>query len=322
MQSHFIVNEANAFSSQKGKGITPKPPNLKDKQPFFKTHSAKRKRRLSAAAVYGVLGVLSFLWLVPLVFLVVKSFSKEGGTHVSLLSASEWTVENYRRLFTQTQFGRWYANTLIIAVCSCLITTAFVLSVSFAFSRLRFKGRRPLMNVMLVLGMFPGFMSMAAIYAILKVILPSNYQSSISLILVYSGGAALSYYVAKGFFDTVPRQIDEAARIDGANEWQLFSRIILPLSRSVIVYTVLTSFIAPWCDFIFSSYILKGVPDTGRYTVALGLYNLISADKSLLYTNFPVFCAGAVVVAVPITLLFFWLQKYYVAGVTGGAVKG
>ena len=178
------------------------------------------------------------------------------------------------------------------------------------------------MNVMLVLGMFPGFMSMAAIYAILKVILPSNYQSSISLILVYSGGAALSYYVAKGFFDTVPRQIDEAARIDGANEWQLFSRIILPLSRSVIVYTVLTSFIAPWCDFIFSSYILKGVPDTGRYTVALGLYNLISADKSLLYTNFPVFCAGAVVVAVPITLLFFWLQKYYVAGVTGGAVKG
>ena len=287
-----------------------------------KPSSAQKKRRFSAVATYGVLGALCVLWLVPLAFLLLKSLSGEGGTHVTTLAPSEWTLINYRRLFYETQFGQWYLNTLLIAACSCLITTAFVLSVSFAFSRLRFKGRRPLMNVMLVLGMFPGFMSMAAIYAILKVILPSNYQSSISLILVYSGGAALSYYVAKGFFDTVPRQIDEAARIDGANEWQLFSRIVLPLSRSVIVYTVLTSFIAPWCDFIFSSYILKGVPDTGRYTVALGLYNLINADKSLLYTNFPVFCAGAVVVAAPITLLFFWMQKYYVAGVTGGAVKG
>ena len=230
------------------------------------------------------------------------------------------SINNYKRLFTATEFPSWYRNTFIIAIISCIITTAFVLAVSYAFSRMKFKSRRPMMNVMLILGMFPGFMSMSAVYFLLKILLPNNYQSMVSLIIVYSAGAALSYYVAKGFFDTVPKSLDEAARIDGASRARIFWKIILPLSKSIIIYTVLISFIAPWCDFIFVSYIMSGVPDTSRYTVALGMYRWLERESIQQY--FTTFCAAAVVVATPITGLFMWLQKYYVGGVTGGAVKG
>lgn len=195
-----------------------------------------------------------------------------------------------------------------------------MLAVSYAFSRLRFKMRKPMMNVMLVLGMFPGFMSMTAVYWILKLLLGEEYQSLISLIMVYSAGAALSYYIAKGFFDTVPKSLDEAARIDGANRLQVFFKVILPLSKSIIIYTILTSFIAPWCDYIFVSFIIGGEQDTGMYTVSLGMYKWL--EKESIGYMFTTFCAAAVIVATPITLLFFGLQRYYVEGVTGGAVKG
>ena len=176
------------------------------------------------------------------------------------------------------------------------------------------------MNIMLILGMFPGFMSMSAVYFLLKILLPNNYQSLLSLIIVYSAGAALSYYIAKGFFDTVPKSLDEAARIDGASRFRTFFKIILPLSKSIIIYTILISFISPWCDYIFVSFIMSGVPDTGMYTVSLGMYKWLEREQIQQY--FTTFCAAAVIVATPITALFMWLQKYYVEGVTGGAVKG
>ena len=185
---------------------------------------------------------------------------------------------------------------------------------------MKFKARKPMMNVMLVLGMFPGFMSMSAVYFLLKVLLPNNYQSHLSLIIVYSAGAALSYYIAKGFFDTVPKSLDEAARIDGASRFRTFYKIILPLSKSIIIYTILTSFISPWCDYIFVSFIMGGAPDTGMYTVSLGMYKWL--EREMIQDYFTTFCAAAVIVATPITGLFMWLQKYYVEGVTGGAVKG
>ena len=215
---------------------------------------------------------------------------------------------------------QWYGNTFLIAVCSCIITALFVLSVAYVFSRMKFKARKPMMNVMLILGMFPGFMSMSAVYFLLKILLPNNYQSHLSLIIVYSAGAALSYYIAKGFFDTVPKTLDEAARIDGASRFRTFYKIILPLSKSIIIYTILVSFIAPWCDYIFVSYIMAGVPDTGMYTVSLGMYKWL--EREMIQQYFTTFCAAAVIVATPITGLFMWLQKYYVEGVTGGAVKG
>jgi arabinogalactan oligomer/maltooligosaccharide transport system permease protein len=267
-----------------------------------------------------VLSIISILWIIPLVYLLVQSFRAEPGAWSPTFFPQKWTLDNYIRLFTETKFLRWYGNTFFVAVCSCLITTVFVLAVAYAFSRSKFKARKGMMNVMLILGMFPGFMSMSAVYFLLKILLPNNYQSLASLIIVYSAGAALSYYVAKGFFDTVPKALDEAARIDGASRFRTFYKVILPLSKPIIIYTILISFISPWCDYIFVSFIMSGVPDVGMYTVSLGMYKWL--EREMIQQYFTTFCAAAVVVATPITILFMWLQKYYVQGVTGGAVKG
>ncbi len=280
----------------------------------------KFRRILGNTVGQTVLSILAIIWIVPLIYLVIQSFRGEPGAWSPTFFPQQWTLDNYKRLFFETDFLRWYGNTLMIAVISCAITTLFVLMVSYAFSRIKFKARKPMMNVMLILGMFPGFMSMSAVYFLLKILLPNNYQSHLSLIIVYSAGAALSYYIAKGFFDTVPKSLDEAARIDGASRFRTFYKIILPLSKSIIIYTVLVSFIAPWCDYIFVSFIMSGVPDTGMYTVSLGMYKWL--EREMIQQYFTTFCAAAVVVAAPITGLFMWLQKYYVEGVTGGAVKG
>ncbi len=286
-----------------------------------KRHRGQKFNRILGNTVgQTVLTILSIIWIIPLVYLIIQSFRGETGAWSPTFFPQQWTLDNYIKLFTQTKFPQWYLNTLFVAVCSCLITTLFVLAVAYAFSRIKFKARKPLMNVMLILGMFPGFMSMSAVYFLLKLLLPDNYQSHLSLIIVYSAGAALSYYIAKGFFDTVPKSLDEAARIDGASRSRVFFKVILPLSKSIIIYTILTSFISPWCDYIFVSFIMSGVPDIGMYTVSLGMYQWL--EREMIQEYFTTFCAAAVVVAVPITVLFMWLQKYYVEGVTGGAVKG
>ena len=192
-----------------------------------------------------------------------------------------------------------------------------VLGTSYAFSRLRFSLRKPLMKLILILGMFPGFLSMIIIYFILKLFgLSGNIYS---LILIYIGGSAMQYYIAKGFFDTVPRSLDEAAMIDGANKNTIFFRVIMPLSKPIVVYTLLITFTAPWGDFMMPSYLAQG-NDAAR-TVAVGMQKMITTLENRA-EYFPVFCAGGVVVSIPIMALFFWLQKYYVEGITGGAVKG
>lgn len=281
-----------------------------------------KKTRAFISNAFGqlFLSVLSFIWIIPLIYLFVQSFRGEPGAWSNTFFPQKWTLDNYKRLFFETEFLSWYKNTFIIAVVSCAITTVFVLSVSYCFSRLSFTFRRPLMNVMLILGMFPGFMSMSAVYFLLKLLLPNNYQSHLSLIIVYSASAALGYYIAKGFFDTIPKALDEAALIDGASRSRIFYKIVLPLSKPIIIYTVLISFIAPFCDYIFVSYIMSGISDTSMYTVSLGMYRWLEREQLQQY--FTTFCAAAVVVAVPITALFMILQKYYISGVTGGAVKG
>ncbi len=277
------------------------------------------RRRAANALIYTVLTVLALLWLLPIAYLILQSFRAEQGAYTPYLLPQSYTLNNYIELFTDTSllpYPRWLANTLFVAVCSCLLSTAMILMISYCFSRLRFKSRRPLMNAGLILGMFPGFMSMIAVYHLLKLV--GLDQSLVALILVYSSAACLGYFIAKGFFDTLPRALDEAATIDGATRNDIFWRITLPMSGPVVVYTALTSFIAPFADFIFVSVIMKD--NYQNYTVALGLFQMISREN--LYRYFTRFCAGAVVVAVPITLLFLVLQRYYVEGVTGGAVKG
>ena len=282
----------------------------------------KRKQsiRLSDVIVYAVLATLGVLWVLPIVYLVYTAFRVTPSTGIIntlFPDGLRLGFGNFQRLFQDTMFSRWLLNTLLVSVCSCLLTTAFILMVSYALSRLRFKMRKPIMNVLLVLGMFPGFMSMIAIYFILKAMGLTN--SLLALILVYSGSAGLSYYICKGFFDTIPKAMEEAAILDGASQPIVFFKIVLPLAKPIIVYTVLTAFIAPWCDFIFVNTIIS---DRAKYTVSLGLYKMINAEKNSFNDNFTVFCAGAFVVGGIIVTLFMSLQRYYVEGVTSGAVKG
>lgn len=269
--------------------------------------------------IYTILTIMSIIWLIPLVWLVIISFRKEPGAFTTYIMPKGYTFDNYIRLFTETQlfnYPRWFMNTFVVAIFSCLISALYTLGISYALSRLRFKMRKPIMNIALVLGMFPGFMSMIAVYHILKAV--GLAQSLLSLVLVYSGGAGLQYYISKGFFDTIPKSLDEAATIDGATKNDIFWKIILPLSRPIITYTVLTAFLAPWMDFIFVSVIMKD--NYQKYTIALGLYQMLTREN--IYQYFTRFCAGAVLIAIPITILFIKMQKNYVEGVTGGSVKG
>ena len=280
----------------------------------------KIRKNASNVVTYIILAVLGVLWVLPICYLVYTAFRVTPSTGIiNTLFPSNLRLGfgNFTRLFSDTMFLRWLLNTLLVAVCSCALTTSFILMVSYALSRLRFKLRKPIMNVLLVLGMFPGFMSMIAVYFILKAMNLTN--SLLALILVYSGSAALSYYICKGFFDTVPRAMEEAAILDGASQPIVFWKIILPLAKPIIVYTVLTSFISPWCDFIFVNTIIS---ERELYTVSLGLYKMINAEKNSFNDNFTVFCAGAFVVGAIIVTLFMSMQKYYVEGVTSGAVKG
>ncbi len=277
------------------------------------------RRRTTDGIVYVLLTVLALIWLLPLLWLLMTSFRGEAGAYTPYIFPKEWTWDNYVRLFTDRSlfdYPRWFANTLFVAVLTCALSTLSVLAISYTFSRLRFPARRGLMNVGLVLGMFPGFMTMIAVYHLLNAL--GLNQSLLGLVLVYSAGNSLQYLVAKGYFDTVSRSLDEAATIDGASRSQIFWKILLPLSKPIVVHTALTGFIAPWIDFIFVSVIMKD--NYANYTVALGLYQMLSREN--VYRYFTVFCAGAVIVSIPITLLFLRLQKFYVEGVTGGAVKG
>ncbi|MBQ7913504.1 MAG: ABC transporter permease subunit [Clostridia bacterium] len=277
-------------------------------------------RKVSDALVYLLLATLGILWVLPIFYLVYTAFRVTPSTGIIntlFPTGLRLGMGNFTRLFRDTMFARWLGNTLIVSVSSCALTTLFILMVSYAFSRLRFKLRKPLMNVLLVLGMFPGFMSMIAVYFILKAMWLTN--SLFALILVYSGSAALSYYICKGFFDTVPKAMEEAAVLDGASQPIIFLKIILPMAKPIIVYTVLTSFISPWCDFIFVNTIIS---ERDKYTVSLGLYKMINAEKNSFNDNFTTFCAGAFVVGTIIVSLFMSMQKYYVEGVTSGAVKG
>jgi len=282
--------------------------------------SMKTRRTLANITIYVLLIVLSILWLLPIVYLVITSFRGEPGAWLDgYVIPKEWTIGNYTRLFTDTSqfnYPLWFKNTLVVAILSCIISTIFVLFTSYAFSRLRFKMRRPMMNIVLVLGMFPGFMSVIAIYHLVKLI--GLDQSLSALVLIYSGSAGLSYYIMKGFFDTIPRELDESANLDGCTNWQIFTKITIPLSRPVITYTVMTTFSAPWVDFIIASVIMKD--NYSNYTIALGLFRMLERESVTQWWT--AFCAGAVLVSIPIATLFLLMQKNYVEGITGGSVKG
>lgn len=271
------------------------------------------------AGAYILLTVLGIIWILPLLWIILISFREEPGAYTSYFFPKSYTVNNYVKLLQRGQqfdFVRWFFNTLTVAVFSCIGSTAMVLAVSFALSRLKFRMKKPMMNIALILGMFPAFMSMLAVYYILKG-MNLLQQPLVSLTLFYIAGAGLSYYIAKGFFDTIPRSVDESAYLDGATKSQIFFKITLPLSKPIIVYTVLTSFMTPWIDYIFPSIICG--TDYDNYTVALGMFRML--EREFISTYYTQFAAGAVLVSIPIGLLFIIMQRFYVEGVTGGSVK-
>jgi len=307
--------------------------------------SLKARRIIGNTIVYIILGISAIIWVLPILWLFFQAFASEIGSSAmtkflpsvsfsenGLITGVNMTFDNFLWLFgagsppyaavhsLDGYFLKWMGNTMIVAVLTTIIATLFVLSTAYALSRFRFKGRQTLMKLNLVLGMFPGFLGMIILYWVMKVIfhLQGSYWA---LVIIYSAGTGMGFFISKGFFDTISRSIDEAAMIDGANRAEIFWNIILPLSKPIVVYTILTSFMAPWGDYITSSYII-GLQNTSNWTVAIGLYKWATDTTTYQQTYYTQYAAGSVVVAIPIAVLFICMQNYYVSGVTGGAVKG
>ena len=279
----------------------------------------KAKTTLGNVITYIIIISMCIIWLVPFFCILLESFRMETTMQVGYVIPKEWGIGNYVSLIKNTNFIKWYTNTLIIAIAVSVIQTFTVFCVSYTLSRMRFNGRKLLMNISLVLGMFPGFITLIVLYNILSDLGMTGPGSVPGLILVYTASSGMGFHVAKGFFDTISKSLDEAARVDGANRAQVMFKIILPLTKPIVIYTMLTAFMSPWGDFMFAKYIAHNTSE--GMNVAVGLQSLISTPQ-MLAAHYTEFCAGGVLVAVPITILFMCLQKYYVEGVTGGAVKG
>jgi len=276
-----------------------------------------RKIKLSRVAdsffTYAILIAVAFIFFFPCLWLILASFSESGSIYsFQGFFPSAFSFKSFITLFTDTamyDYPNWFKNTLFISIMSCILGTFLTIITAYCMSRFKFKSRKSLMKTTLVLGMFPSFMGMTAVYLLMTQL---NFINNLwGLILIYSAGAPMGYMVQKGFFDTIPSSIDEAARIDGATNFTVFIKIILPLSAPIIVYTALTSFTWPWSDFILPKLLLK-TKDT--WTVAVGL-------MSLGDTEFSRFAAGSIFIAVPIVTLYFALVKYMISGLSAGAVK-
>ena len=277
----------------------------------------RASRTISNTLIYIVLVIMSVVWLIPFICIVLQSFRVESTWQVGYVIPQQWGWDNYIALWN-SDFKRWYLNTFIIALAVAVLQTVIVLCMSYTLSRFRFKLRDGLMRFMLILGMFPGMLTMIILYRVLKDLGLTQANAVPGLILVYVASSGMGYYVSKGFFDTIPKSLDEAARVDGATRAQVLTKIILPLAKPIVIYTILTAFMAPWGDFVFARYVSFGT--SAGMNVAVGIYGWLQLDQ--IGQKYTMFCAGGVVVAIPVTILFMCLQKYYVEGVTGGAVKG
>lgn len=282
----------------------------------------RSKRIMSDTVIYLILTVMVVVWLFPLVWMLLRGFDMNASNYSTTIFPTRYTLVHFQNLFTGGDYDRypyakWLLNTFLVATGSCVISTLMVLMVSYALSRLRFKTRKLLMNISLILGLFPGFLSVIALYYVFDQFHLSD--NLFGLVLAYSLASGTGYYIVKGFFDTVPMAIDEAARIDGASKNRIFWQMIIPLSKPIIIYTVLTAFIGPWCDFIMAKVFIK---DVEKFTVAVGIQQWLSTSDQIVQSHFARFCAGGMLISVPIVILYIIMQKFYVAGITGGAAKG
>ena len=283
--------------------------------------SVRAKRMVTDVVVHIFLVIVALVWLIPFIWLVAHSFREDEGQFCKTFFPQNYSLKNYIALFTEfdvMNFPRMFMNTFFIACCSCVISTFFVLAVSYCTSRLKWKMRKPYMNMAMIITLFPGFMSMVAIYFLLKSFgLTEGDKLPLALIICYSAGAGTGFYVMKGYMDTIPKALDEAAYLDGATKWQTFTRITLPLCKPMIVYQIITSFMGPWMDFVFAKIIVRA--EAKYFTVSIGLWSML--EREYVTRWFTRFCAGAVLVAVPISILYIITQKFYQEAMAGG-VKG
>jgi len=285
-------------------------------------HGSLKARRVAGDIVSHVfLTIMAVIWIIPIVWVLMESFNQNTAPFTTTFFPTKYTWDNYVKLFTETEsldFLHMFFRTLVISCFVCVIQVFFVLTVAYCMSRLRFKLRRAFMNFALVLGMFPGIMAVIAIYFILKAMgLTGNSTATmVALIIVYSAGSGAGFYVMKGFMDTIPSSLDEAAILDGCTRWQVFTKIILPISRPMIVYQATIGFLTPWLDFVLAKTICTVQND---YTVSLGLWQML--QKEYIARWYARFAAGAVCISIPIAILFIVMQRFY-SNSMSGAVKG
>ena len=289
-----------------------------------KPASVKTQKMITDIIVHVFLTIVAVVWLIPFVWLVAHSFRGESTglfTENFFPDFTKLTFDNYIKLFTETSsmnFPRTFMNTFFIACGACVVSTFFVLAVSYCLSRVQWKLRKSYMNMGMVITLFPGFMGMVAVYFLLKAMgLTEGPMLPLALLICYTSGAGVGFHIMKGYMDTIPKALDEAAMIDGATKWQTFTKITLPLCKPMIVYQIITSFMGPWMDFILAKVIVRA--EAEYYTVSIGLYKML--EMEFVNNWFTRFCAGAVVVAIPISILFMITQKCYQEAM-GGAVKG
>ena len=287
-----------------------------------KSEGGMRAKRLTGDIItYIILASMCVIWLMPFFWVIMQSFRDGIGQYISTFLPQAYTLNNYKALFTDfsvINFPRMFLNTFFVACCSCVVSTFFVLAVSYCLSRVKWKMRKPYMNMGMVITLFPGFMSMVAVYFILKALgMTEGDKIYLSLIICYSSGAGVGFHVMKGYMDTIPKALDEAAMIDGCTRWQIFTKITLPLCKPMIVYQVITSFMGPWMDFVFAKVIAGA--KSQYWTVSIGLFNML--EKEYVEVWFVRFCAGAVLVSIPIAVLYLLTQKMYQEAMSG-AVKG
>ena len=281
--------------------------------------SLSKKRLVTNIASYAVLTIISIVWILPFIFLVLQAFRCEDYGPVGYVLPKQWGFDNFIFLFSsKCNFLQWYFNTFIIALFVSVGQTIMQIMMAYALSRFRFKLRKTMMNFMLILGMFPGFLTMIVLYQVLDTFGLTGPNAVPGLIIVSIASSGMGYYVVKGFLDTMPKSLDEAAMVDGATRFQVFYKVILPLCKPIVIYMILTSFMGPWGDYVFAAAIAKN--DPAGMNVATGLVSWL--EPSMIGSYYKAFCAGGVMVAIPVIILFLFLQKYYVEGVTGGAVKG
>lgn len=278
-------------------------------------NSIKFKRRLNHFLTYFYLVALSIIIIYPLLITIMSAFKTGNVLAFKLDTDINFSLENFSKLFTETLYGTWYFNTLIIAILTMIIQTSIVVLAGYAYSRYNFLARKQSLVFFLIIQMVPTMAALTAFF-VMALMLNALNHSWFLIFLYVGGGIPMNAWLMKGYFDTVPISLDESAKLDGAGHFRRFWQIVLPLVRPMIAVQALWAFMGPFGDYILSSFLLR---EKEFYTVAVGLQTFVSDVKNL---KIAYFSAGAILIALPICILFFFLQKNFVSGLTAGGDKG